>query len=111
MDYKLGKLFGKGFSSANSKAVETMNEEIRKVGGLLHFNIHTDASGWHAECVQIDGIITGGKSTNPTDAEVQENIREAIHTAFNVSSEQDEKPISNASEFQAVYNFTTKAFA
>jgi predicted RNase H-like HicB family nuclease len=111
MGYKLGWLFGKGFSAENSQAVETMNEEIRKVGGLLHFNIQTDATGWHAQCVEIDGIITGGKSLNPTDAEVQENIREAIHTAFSITREQEEKPISNASEFQAVYNFTTNALA
>lgn len=89
-----------------------MNEEIRKVGGLLHFNIHADASGWHAECVEMEDIITGGQSPNPTDDEIQVNIREAIHTAFHITlAQREEKPILNANEFQAVYNFTPTVFA
>lgn len=106
MDYKFGTLFGKGHSSEDSRAKEVMSEEIRKVGGLLHFNIQADADGWHAECIEIDGLITGGQNPHPTDNEIQTNIREAIHTAFHITSaEQEEKPILNANEFQAVYNY------
>lgn len=112
MDYKLGALLGKGHSSEDSRAKEAMNEEIRKAGGLLHFNIQADVSGWHAECVEIDGLITGGQSPHPTDDEIQTNIREAIHTAFHITpAEQNKKPISNANEFQAVYSFTPTVFA
>ena len=111
MDYKFGALLGKGFSSENSRAVEAMNEEIRKVGGLLHFNIQSDASGWHAECVEIDGLITGGRNPRPTEDEIQTNIREAIHTAFHITTEQDEKPIQNTNDFQAVYSYAPAVLA
>ena len=112
MHYKFASLFGKGHSSGNSRAKEAMNEEIRKVGGLLHFNVQADSSGWHAECKEIDGLITGGQNSHPTDDEIQTNIREAIHTAFHITpAEQEEKPILNANEFQAIYNFTPTVFA
>lgn len=109
MDYKLGALFAKDHPSGNSRATESMNEEIRKVGGLLHFTIQSDASGWHAECVEIDGLITGGKNSHPTEDEVQANIRETIHTAFNITTERDEKPIVNANDYQAVYSYAPTA--
>ena len=105
MNYKLGPVFGKSQSPENARAVEAMNEEIRKVGGLLHFDVSMDANGWHAECIELDGITTGGTNPNPVDEEIRASIREAIHTAFHITAAaaKEEKPIVNARDAQAVF--------
>ena len=56
MDYKLGNIFGNGQRAKNIVAVEAMNEEIYKVGGLLHFTVTISEDGWTAECDEIEGI-------------------------------------------------------
>lgn len=109
MDYKFGSLFSKKQSTEDNRAKEAMNEEIQKVGGLLHFTIQKDENGWHAECDEIEGLMTGGTSTHPSDEEIQTNIREAIHTAFHIpAADKVEKPILNANQFQAIYSFAPK---
>jgi len=86
MNYKFGELFGKNQKPANSDAVVRMQEEVAKLGGMLHFTIRRDSDGWSAQCDEISGILTGGSSTNPTDEEIEANIQKAIHTAFHIET-------------------------
>ena len=109
MDYKLGNIFSDGQRAKNAAAVEAMNEEIRKVGDLLHFTVTISDDGWTAECDEIEGIVTGGKSQSPSDDEIKANIQEAIHTAFNVETVQEEKKILNRNEIGAVFSVAAGA--
>lgn len=70
--------------------IERMNAQIEEVGrdGMLHFIITTNKDGWLAQCEEISGIITGGKNSNPTQEEINLNIRDAVYSTFNV------KPVS-----------------
>lgn len=101
MNYTFGSLFGRNQVAENSGAVERMQEEVAKLGGLLHFAIRRDTDGWSAHCAEIPGLITGGKSLNPDDAEISSHIREAIHTAFHIQTklqpEQIESKVSQMS--------------
>ncbi|MEK7628591.1 MAG: hypothetical protein AAB421_04230 [Patescibacteria group bacterium] len=85
MDWKLSGIFGNGQWAKDHAAVEKMNEEIRKVGGILHFAIEKEVDGWHAECKEIPGIITGGNRANPTQEEIESRIRDAIHAVFDIT--------------------------
>jgi len=60
-----------------------INREILKRGGLLHFRVEQNASGWMAQCQEIKGIITGGENANPSQEEIVFNLRDAIRVAFN----------------------------
>ncbi len=83
-NYKLGSLVdGK---TRDYKAIEKMTEQIAQLGGMLHFSISKDENGWSAQCNEVSGIITGGANPNPTDFEIESNIREAIFTAFHVQT-------------------------
>ena len=62
MNYLFGSLFGENQEATNDSAVERMQEEVAKLGGLLHFTIRRDTDGWSAHCIEISGLITGGKS-------------------------------------------------
>ena len=84
-DYKLANLFRKN-ANPDQLAVEKMMKQIQAVGGMLHFSITKEADGWSAQCDEIPGIITGGASATPTNEEIETNMREAIHAAFNLSS-------------------------
>ncbi|MDE1919389.1 MAG: hypothetical protein KGH56_01685 [Patescibacteria group bacterium] len=101
MNYIFGSLFGKNQEVANEDAVIRMQQEVAKLGGLLHFTIHRDTDGWSARCDEIPGLITGGKELDPSDTEIQSHIREAIHTAFHIQTklqpEQIESKVSQMS--------------
>lgn len=84
--YKLGRLFS-GNTPSDKKAVKQMMDQINAVGGMLHFSITREEDGWSAQCDEIPGIITGGESPNPTNEEIEQSIREAIHAAFHLSSD------------------------
>ncbi len=83
-NYKLGSLVdGK---TRDYGAIEKMTHQIQQLGGMLHFTISKDEYGWSAQCNEVTGIITGGTNINPTDFEIESNIREAIFTAFHVET-------------------------
>jgi predicted RNase H-like HicB family nuclease len=84
-NYKFAGLFGKN-SNPDQVAVEKMMEQIQAVGGMLHFAITKEEDGWSAQCDELPGIITGGISSSPAEAEIEANVRAAIHAAFNLSS-------------------------
>ena len=83
---KIGSIFNENSQPENLSEVDKMTEQITKIGGMLNFTIHKDEDGWHAVCDQIPGLFAGGANPNPTDYEVESQIREAIHTAFNITS-------------------------
>ncbi len=107
MKYLLGKLFGKNQEVKNFRALQAMKEEVAKVSedGLLHFTIRTHENGWTAQCNEIEGIMTGGTSEKPSGDEIESNIREAIHAAFNIDSSVPENTIKNSENLQALYSF------
>ena len=65
--------------------------ELQKIGSLT-FTIETDEEGWTARCNEIEGIIAGNTNPNPTDVEIESQIREAIYAAFNVKFEKKALP-------------------
>jgi len=106
MHYKLASLFGMNKKAEDIRALENMKAEIQKVGGLLHFTVAQHGDGWTAQCNEIEGIMTGGINPNPTDEEIETNIREAIHTAFHIptATRQIAQGIYNTQEVQALYS-------
>ncbi len=66
-------------------AVDNMDKVISNLGGTLHFIVDKSEDGWSAQCSEIEAIITGGTNPSATDEEIEKNIREAIHSAFNIS--------------------------
>jgi len=99
---KLRNIFGRDEAAKDARAVQIMNDEIRKVGGVLRFKVHKDADGWTAECVEIEGILTGGKNPNPSDDEINHNVQEAIRTTFNVETSKTVK-VYNSEQVTALY--------
>ncbi|MBX2866600.1 hypothetical protein KTR10_01405 [Candidatus Kaiserbacteria bacterium] len=83
MEFTFKSLFSKGQKPEDSDAVYSMNETIAQAGGL-HFIVQTDEEGWSAQCQEFESIITGGQNPNPSDEEIGEHIRDAIHTAFHI---------------------------
>jgi len=73
------------YSKADELKVNKMQKEIRKVGGVLHFDVKKHKNGWIAQCKEIDGIITGGTTKNPTNLKIEKQIKEAIQSAFGLS--------------------------
>ena len=65
---------------------EYMNSQIKEIGrdGMLHFIIKSHKKGWTAQCEEIEGIVTGNTNPNPSQDEINTNIRNAIFAAFNV---------------------------
>lgn len=84
-NYKWGQFFQKGIAVENLDGTQRMKEQIDKIGGTLHFTIEKVQDGWTAQCDEIMGIVTGGTNSNPTDQEIEDQIREAIYAAFHVS--------------------------
>lgn len=62
--------------------VIAMRNEFEKHGDRLGFKVSIDKEGWVAECKEIKGIITGGTNPYPSQKEIDEQITDAIHTAF-----------------------------
>ena len=81
--YNIANLIRKiGFdlNEKNDERVLKMQKEIAKIG-KLEFKIEQYPDGsWSAESTNIDGIITGGKSTINMSAE----IKDAIFTFFEI---------------------------
>ena len=60
--------------------------ELNKIGSLT-FAVNTNEEGWVAQCNELTGIIAGGTNPNPTDSEIENQIRDSIYAAFNVEVE------------------------
>lgn len=71
--------FGFDFVSPGDSRVEAMKEEIQKIGGRIEFKIEQYPDGsWSAQSANIEGIITGGKTTK----HILATIKDAIFTYF-----------------------------
>jgi len=72
---------GVGDLTRNDSRLEAMKKEIVKAGGRVEFKIEQYPDGsWAAESVNIDGIITGGKTTK----NISSTIKDAIFTYFGI---------------------------
>ncbi|MFZ1075406.1 MAG: hypothetical protein WAN50_03475 [Minisyncoccia bacterium] len=63
---------------------------IEKIGSLT-FSLHKDEDGWTAQCEEVPAIIAGGTNPNPSENEIESEIRSAIFAAFNVQETEPEK--------------------
>lgn len=65
----------------NDLRLEAMRKEITKAGGKVEFKIEQYPDGsWAAESVNIDGIITGGKTTK----NISPTIKDTVFTYFGI---------------------------
>ena len=67
-----------------------VGKEIEKVGGLTFGKIEKTEDGWVAQCREILSIIAGNTNPNPTNIEIESEIRQAILAAFNVEIIEDQ---------------------
>ena len=79
--YKVMRQLGVGDLKQNDLRLEAMKKEITKAGGKVEFKIEQYPDGsWAAESVNIDGIITGGKTTK----NISPTIKDAVFTYFGI---------------------------
>jgi hypothetical protein len=72
---------------------------LQKIGNLT-FTIHVDEGGWTAQCNEVDGIVAGNTNPNPSNAEIESQIREAVYAAFNVRvDKKDQESIASPLRF------------
>lgn len=83
IQYNLAKLFNFPFETKRDSRVQSMLVEIQRRGGLK-FRIEKNKEGWIAKCENLKGIITGGTNPNPTQTEIDAQIKDAIFTAFGI---------------------------
>jgi len=79
--YKKLSQMGINLSDQNDSRLEAMKREIAKAGGKIEFKIEQYPDGsWTAQSINIDGIITGNRTTKNISA----TIKDAIFTYFGV---------------------------
>lgn len=88
-------IFG-GNSNVSPEEKTRVINELEKLGSILTFKIYKNDDGWTAQCNEVSGIIAGGSNANPTNSEIESQIRESIFSAFNV--ENKESPFFTFSE-------------
>jgi hypothetical protein len=71
--------------------------ELQKIGSLT-FKIQKDQEGWMAQCNEVEGIIASNTNPNPSNDEIESQIRDAVFAAFDVKF--DKQP-----EVQSPYAF------
>lgn len=73
--------FGFDFKSDKNVQVVAMKKALQKFDGKIEFSIEQYPDGsWTAESVNIDGIITGGKTTQNASSV----IKDAVFTYFEI---------------------------
>ena len=87
---KLATLFGNNPDISFDERIRVVRE-LEKIGSLT-FAVEKDEEGWVAKCNEIEGIIAGNTNPNPSDLEIESQIREAIYVAFNVKFERKPTP-------------------
>lgn len=84
---KVALLFGVNSNVSLEEKARVMTE-LEKIGSMLTFKIKKSDDGWVGQCNEVSGIIAGGANPNPTDSEIESQIRESIFSAFNVESKE-----------------------
>ncbi len=102
-NYKLANIFGKGQSAKDFSKVEDMHNVFADIGGPLHFTVTIEPDGWTAQCDEFEAITTGGTSLTPTDDEISQQIRDVIHTAFNIEVVDQSMKVINRNEIGATF--------
>ena len=94
-----------GKDAQDYRAIQNMTNQLKDMGGMLHFAIHKNEDGWTASCNEVEGIVTGGLNSNPSNFEIESQIREAIYTAFDIKTRiAPEKLKSSISELALCLN-------
>jgi len=96
----LANLFGNNSDIDLDERTRVLGE-LKKIGNLT-FKISKDEDGWTAQCKELAGIITGNTNPDPTNTEIESQIRDAIYAAFNVKI-QNKKILSSYQKFK--YSF------
>jgi hypothetical protein len=78
-------LFGNNPDISMDERTRVTNE-IEKIGNLT-FAVNKDEEGWTAQCNEVKGIIASNTNPNPSNDEIESQIRDAIFSAFNVQLE------------------------
>jgi len=58
-------------------------KELEKIGSLT-FKVEKFEEGWYASCKEVPSILAGNDNPNPSQSEINKEIRSAIYTAFAV---------------------------
>lgn len=84
IQYNIAKFLNFPINPGNDRRVQAMKAEIERLGGKLNFTVRIYEDGWLAQCKEVTGIITGGPDVNPTDAEINDSIRDAVFSTFGI---------------------------
>ena len=84
---KYAALFGNNPDISLDERARVINE-LHKIGRLT-FKITTSEEGWLAQCQEVTGILAGSTNPNPTSAEIESQIRDAIYAAFDVKVKEE----------------------
>lgn len=80
-------LFGSN-SNISPEEKARVIDELEKIGSMLTFKIYKNEEGWTAQCNEVSAIIAGGTNINPSNSEIESQIRESIFSAFNVEAKE-----------------------
>ena len=90
LENKFASLFGHNPDISLDERARVI-KELEHIGSLT-FGVEKDEEGWVATCNEVKGIIAGNTNPNPSDVEIESQIREAIYAAFNVKFEKKSTP-------------------
>jgi len=97
--YKTLRQMGLGVVAENDRRIQAMKKEVAKIGGKIEFKIEQYPDGsWTAESVNIDGIITGDKTTKNAST----TIKDAVFTYFGIPPHLCSKDIIKADNEPAI---------
>ncbi len=75
----------------NLEEKNRVNTELKKIGRPT-FKVEKFEDGWTATCLEIPGLIAANSNPNPSDFEIESQVREAIYSAYNVKFEKVSTP-------------------
>ncbi len=85
----IAALFGSNPAISLDERARVM-AELEKIGSLT-FSLSKDENGWTSQCDEVPGIIAGGTNPDPSQNEIESEIRSAIFSAFNVNETKTEE--------------------
>ncbi len=98
IQYNIAKILGFSFKRGYGRVIR-MKDDIGNHGGLT-FNISINSRGWIAKCAEIPAIITGSDESKPSDEEIENLVKDAIFSAYNIPPYlSDDRLIKKESDF------------